>query len=229
MATILMACLLSVSQVENLGSPTEFSPPPQRWRPVAELVAEIDQLVKRDAAAKTDSDRAAVAFEMTERFRELKRDPRVKRSDSLAAAKQRLWVRLTRIRREIEARMERAGRNEELLTDAEVLALADHEIVAQSMADHLLLAGAAQGGPSYLVGQASAGPGGLGARGGAAGPPDYGPELVDLIQRTIMPDFWDVAGGPGTIVYYRPWMCLVVRATSDVHHRVGGVVGALSK
>ena len=167
---------------------------------------------------------------MTDRFWELKRDPRVRRNESLQGAKQRLWFRLTRIRRDIEGRLDRVGRRAELLTDAEVLAMADQEGVAQGMAEHLMLAGIAQGGPSAIAGQASAAGGAsLAGRGGAAGPPDYGPELVDLIQRTIVPDFWDAAGGPGTIVYYRPLMCLVVRATSDVHHRLGGTLGALRK
>jgi hypothetical protein len=63
-----------------------------------------------------------------------------------------------------------------------------------------------------------------GARGGRAGPPDWGAALVSLIERTIAPDFWDVHGGPGTIVYYRPLHALVVRATDDVHGRVGRVL-----
>jgi hypothetical protein len=63
-----------------------------------------------------------------------------------------------------------------------------------------------------------------GARGGRAGPPDWGEALVSLIERTIAPDFWDVHGGPGTIVYYRPLHALVVRATDDVHGRVGRVL-----
>ena len=51
----------------------------------------------------------------------------------------------------------------------------------------------------------------------------------DLIERTINPAFWDVNGGPGTIVYYAPLQCLVVRATAEVHGDVGRVVGDLRK
>jgi hypothetical protein len=131
---------------------------------------------------------------------------------------------LTRIKKDVKAKMKRAGRPDETLTDEEVLALADVDFVTQSLADHLALAGSTLGGPAAVFGQANAGPG---AMGGGAGPFDYGPSLVDLIQRTIVPDFWDVNGGPGTIVYYRPLMCLVVRATSDVHHRLGGTLDAL--
>lgn len=66
-----------------------------------------------------------------------------------------------------------------------------------------------------------------GARGGGATREDHGQELVDLIQRTISPDFWDVVGGPGTIVYFRHRRVLVVRATGEVHGNVGRIVGDL--
>ena len=51
---------------------------------------------------------------------------------------------------------------------------------------------------------------------------DYGQVLVELIRQTISPEFWDVNGGPGVILYYRPGHALVVRATGDVHARIGG-------
>ena len=58
-----------------------------------------------------------------------------------------------------------------------------------------------------------------------AGPgmPDYGPALVNLIQKTIAPEFWDVNGGPGVIVYYPPLRLLVIRATSNIHYQIGGL------
>jgi hypothetical protein len=56
-------------------------------------------------------------------------------------------------------------------------------------------------------------------------PIDYGPELVELIQRTISPDTWDVNGGNGTVFYYAPLRVLVVRAPAAVHGQVGGVLG----
>jgi hypothetical protein len=45
-----------------------------------------------------------------------------------------------------------------------------------------------------------------------------------LIERTICPEFWDVNGGPGTIYYYYPLRVIAVRATSEVHHRIGGTL-----
>ena len=50
--------------------------------------------------------------------------------------------------------------------------------------------------------------------------PDYGPELVDLIQRVISPDSWDVVGGTSTIVYYAPLQAIVVRGTLETHENL---------
>lgn len=55
-------------------------------------------------------------------------------------------------------------------------------------------------------------------RGANAGEPfDNGPELVSLIEAILHPDFWNTAGGAGTLHYYRPLRILVVRATTTVH------------
>ena len=67
---------------------------------------------------------------------------------------------------------------------------------------------------------------GQGASGGGAAP-DSSAELIELIERTISPDHWDTNGGPGSIVYYQPLQVLVIRASGEVHGRVGGLVGGL--
>ncbi len=79
---------------------------------------------------------------------------------------------------------------------------------------------------TVLAQQLAPGGAGEGAPGGAtaAAAVDYGPELVDLIQRVISPEVWDINGGPATVVYYRQGRALVVRAPSEVHHQVGQVV-----
>jgi hypothetical protein len=61
----------------------------------------------------------------------------------------------------------------------------------------------------------------------AAQPFDYGPALVNLIQRTIEPASWDVNGGPGAIVYFAPSRALVVRNRSEVHEQLQDVVRQL--
>jgi hypothetical protein len=58
---------------------------------------------------------------------------------------------------------------------------------------------------------------------------DEGEALVELIRNTIKPESWDVAGGPGRIVYYRQWQALVVHQTEEVHWLIGGLRGALGR
>jgi hypothetical protein len=87
---------------------------------------------------------------------------------------------------------------------------------AASMASALAVADIAGGAPTGLL-----------ARGGAAQTVSNAQSLIELIERTIEPDFWDVNGGPGAIVYYPPLQCLVIRATSEVHGKIGGVLGGV--
>jgi hypothetical protein len=65
------------------------------------------------------------------------------------------------------------------------------------------------------------------ARGGAAGPDDDGQALVDLIQKTIAPETWDLTGGLGTIRYFSPLQVIVVRQTAETHDQLQGVLQGL--
>ena len=52
-------------------------------------------------------------------------------------------------------------------------------------------------------------------------------QLINLIQRTIAPDSWDVNGGKGSIFFYSPLNVLVIRATGGVQGQVGDTLGQL--
>ena len=54
-------------------------------------------------------------------------------------------------------------------------------------------------------------------------------QLIDLITNTIEPDSWEVNGGRGRIMFYAPLNVLVIRQTGEVHHQIGGTLGALRK
>lgn len=58
---------------------------------------------------------------------------------------------------------------------------------------------------------------------------DNGWQLVELIQQTIEPGFWDTTGGPGTIYYFALKRALVVRATSEVHVDLGNTLQQLKR
>ena len=64
--------------------------------------------------------------------------------------------------------------------------------------------------------------------GNPAGPLcDYGPELVNLIQNTIDPDFWRSNGGNGIIEYYQPLRIIVVGASSQIHDDMTDLLNTL--
>jgi hypothetical protein len=88
--------------------------------------------------------------------------------------------------------------------------------VAASLAAHLQLASQTLGGPAAVL---------EGASGGA--PVDFADDLIDLITETISPTQWNVNGGEGSIMFYRPALALVVRASSEVQSGVGGLLGGL--
>lgn len=192
------------------------SGPPSESRPYHEISRELSEQMRREATAQTNDERAAAIYRLTLLYTELKRDPRLAESETLTSYKNRLWGRLLRVKKELQREFDRADATTASSEDSD-------EVVDEVMAgvtDSLSLVGYSNGGPAHLLSQ-SRGSGGGGAI------PDYGPGLVALIERTIAPEFWDVVGGPGTIVYYAPLRALVVRATSDVHHDIGGVLGGL--
>lgn len=58
---------------------------------------------------------------------------------------------------------------------------------------------------------------------------DYGPELLDLIQRVIRPSSWDINGGASSGYYFQPLHALVISAPAEMHGEIGGVLGGLRK
>ena len=153
---------------------------------------------------------------MCELHGEIVHDRRYSTSDVLKEYRNRLWSRLTRIKADLKLQLTRSKGSKESLDNLAALESADAISVAaaDSLAESLSLLDQSQGGPGRLL-----------SFGGAAGTIDWGPDLIDLIERTINPSFWDVVGGPGTIIYYQPLQCLVVRATAEVHGNVGGLLG----
>lgn len=189
------------------------------------ISAEINELLKQEAKSqgpwsRQQSARAGAVRRMCQLHGEILSDPRYETSDTLQQYRVRLWSRLRRVQADLKKQLAslpaqadpQAAADQALLAGADPASLA----AADSLAASLALLDATQGGPASLL-----------AFGGRAGPADFGPDLVDLIERTINPAFWDTNGGPGSIVYYQPLKCLVVRATSEMHHKIGGALGGL--
>ena len=151
-------------------------------------------------------------------FRELRRDPRLETSDTLKGYKNKVWSRLNRVKGDLQRQVDREAKLAKRQGgESEAVAV---QQATESLAEQMSAMNYTMGGPGYVLAQTGAAFGG----GMAA---DNGQELIDLIQHTIRPDFWDTNGGPGSIFYFRPLMALVVRATDEVHGTLGGVMDQL--
>lgn len=204
---------LAALVADPAASSAKASPAAKEPRPFHAIQAEISDLLKREAQAKDVVAQALVVRRMCELHGEIVADSRLAESETLQKYRVQLWSRLRRVQANLKKELSRTDDKNEQQAD-----LADPAAVAaaDSLAESLSLLDASQGGPGYLMGF-----------GGRAGPADHGQELVDLIERTINPAFWDTNGGPGTIVYYAPLRCIVVRATTEMHGNVGGLLGGL--
>lgn len=200
----------------DLGA-TDTRPAPRRYH---EINKDMRTWLRREAVAKSKPERAEAVFELTELYQELRRDPRLEDSDTLTAYKNKLWGRLIRVKRDIERELSQARRKRPAQPKPTDQQQAVADVTTAGVADALLLLGYSTGGPAQLLNDVR------GSHGGRA-IPDYGPDLVSLIESTIAPSFWDVHGGPGSIVYYKPLHAIVVRATGEVHREIGGVLGGL--
>ena len=219
MSGLVILVAFSVVSAEVSDSGTQ-APSAERaaHRRYNEINADIHEALRAEALADSTEERAPAIRKMAALYRELAKDPRLETSDTLKKYKAKLWSRMTRVKTDLERQLEREAKKAKRgKTDEDLLAV---QTATRSLAEQMSLMNYTMGGPSYVL-QHSGGASGGGAR------YDHAQELIDLIQRTIKPDSWDVHGGTGTIFYYRPLMALVVRATSEVHGNVGGLLRAL--
>jgi hypothetical protein len=207
--------LLVAFGADPAESPAGQESTPQ-FRRYHEISRELSETLRREATVRTKPERVAAIYQLTVLYQELKHDPRLAESETLTSYKNRLWGRLTKVKRDLQREFNRA--DDDVTADAQAAESVDQMTV--SLAESLSLVGYSAGGPAHLLSHVR-------GSGGGGAIPDFGPDLVALIERTIAPEFWDVVGGPGTIVYYAPLRVLVVRATSEVHHKIGGVLGGV--
>lgn len=174
---------------------------------------EIRGVLKEEAQARTLAERAGHIERLCNLHAEIVSDPRFTSSDTLKSCRARVWSRLTKIKSDLRRQLAREEGTPEPVDQALEAAFRQS---ASSMADAMSLADSWGGSPTSLL-----------ARGGASQTDANARMLIELIERTIDPEFWDVNGGPGTIMYYPPLQCLVIRATSHVHWKIGGVLGGV--
>jgi hypothetical protein len=194
------------------GQATEsHSPAASQPREVAAIRREVSDLLAAESSTTSGQKRGTAVRRMSEVYLEIVRDDRFATNFVLQQQKTKLWSRLIRVRDELKRRQTAQRRTAPDVNDGE-------REVAGALAAHLQLASQTMGGPAAVF---------EGASGGGAVTDDFSDELIELIQNTIDPDHWNVNGGPGAIAYYRPALALVVRARSEVHGRIGDVLGGI--
>jgi hypothetical protein len=219
MSSLLILVTLYASIGDISDAPTTTSEGKQAQpRRYHEIDADIRDALRAEALAETDGQRGEAVHQIVAIYQELRRDPRLATSDTLKKYKAKLWSRMTRVKRDLERKLNRQARSAERDGDREQLEAIEQ--ATRNLATQVSMMNYTMGGPSYILERSG------GAFGGRASF-DHSQELIDLIQRTIKPDSWDVHGGPGSMFYYRPLMALVVRATSEVHGNVGGLLRAM--
>jgi len=204
-----------------------------------DISQDVRAVIRDEARAESNEEKAAAIHRMASLYLEIKRDPRLGTSDSLKSYKAKLWSRMTSIKKRLirefdlpsRPALRRGARRAPSLAggspkatrkpNSEVDELANE--ITGSLADQLGVVGGSMGGPAQVYSNDS---NESSARGGGT-KFDYGPTLVDLIERTIQPEFWDTNGGPGSIFYYKPLHALVVTATSEIHYSLGGTLDGL--
>jgi hypothetical protein len=184
-------------------------------KPAKRLAAEIDRdisaALKKEATAKSLKERGKAVEQLCTLHHEITSDERFTTLEQMQSLRAKIWGRLTKVKTELKRQLAKDGQPQ--LDDVQAEAA---QYASSNLAGAMSLADFATGSPSSFFG-----------RGGASQTDVNAQQLIELIQRTISPDFWDVVGGPGTIFYYPQLQVLVIRATAEVHDDVGGLVGGL--
>jgi hypothetical protein len=226
MTTILIAALALSAPVNNSGdSSASTKTKSASSQPAAtsiaphELRAAVTAALRGEAIAKPETEGAAVR-QLVAIYRQLQADRRMAPTER-ERLRNKVRMRLLAFGRvkaaelfKAQARARRAQRRKSGRDQSPAsIGLTNH---AQTILAQVV------GG----MGQAFGGPAAAGQGGGQK---DDGQALVDLIQTVISPEHWDVNGGPGSIIYFGSMRVLVVRASDDVHHNLGGVMENLRR
>ncbi len=161
-------------------------------------------LLRQHATAENESQKTYAAASLCDWYVVLRSDPRFDESEMIKGDAVKVRHRLLTIARQTENRLKRQGIDKPSNLSEDVDSILEQDINATSATGTAL--------PEV-------------AGGGALADPGW--QLVELIQRIVVPDFWESRGGPGSIRYFAMQRVLVVRATSDVHQQLKDLLTAL--
>ena len=181
---------------------------------LARLTVHMRAKLKAEAVSRKSDKHAKAVVELCDFYAQLHSDTRYTQSETLRGLAARVRRRLLDVEEDIRLQMkrDRIVRPEDMSAKLEAV----DRYIAQQRSDSV-------GGLTYEVDKAEDAKGGF----GPGGIPDNGWMLVELIERTVDPNFWSSQGGPGVAVYYPLQRALVLRATTRVHEDVQALLQAL--
>jgi hypothetical protein len=182
-------------------------------RSLSAIQVDVRAALRAEATSRRLDPNTADVVRLIELYREMAAHPKRESSLMLKQLGLRLRSRLENVSDHMERKSSRAKRDGMKKSPA-ALRAPETSVLAQQLA--------APGGAGPAAGGQPAAP-----QAGVPGGIDYGPDLVDVIQRTISPATWDINGGNGSVVYFAPLRVLVVSAPGTVHDQVGDVLGQL--
>ena len=222
-----LSSLLFISVSSGVTDPTSRNvfakkPVDDLKTPVRSFISydrDISAFLRNQAIAQTEFEHAAAIRDLCTLAIEIRYDRRFERSARMQVLMKRIRSRLDKIAQKEAKRINRLETNDIQLLAQEV-SLEDS--IDDMLSDNLEISGFASGGPLAFFSQTYGANGGGIIRANAD-------DLIRLIQSTISPSFWDVNGGVGTIQFYAPLNALVIRATEDIHYRIGGSIGRMHR
>jgi hypothetical protein len=209
----------STTHSEVAGAPVEFKP-----RKPAEMRQAVSDALRAESSTKVPADHDKALRQLMLVYLELEQDKNLTHDERLELHTE-VRSRLESIEKSLRAKLASGDRTAKRTAAAATRptapasvdgTAANVAVLAQQVAG---LGGGAPANPPVanpaVIGRLQS--------------PDYGQNLVDLIQNVIAPRTWDVNGGPGSVVYFRNFRVLVVRAPAEVQTQVGDVLGQLRK
>lgn len=188
-----------------------------RSRSYTQIDRDISAFLRNEALGKSEFSHAAAIRDLCTIAIEVRFHEKFEQSLMMQTLKNRIRSRLQKIASKTARRYQtqKLSDNEILLAEG-----TDEPDIDLLLQQNLQLSGFSSGGPLGFFARTH------GANGGGI-IEQNADDLIRLIQKTIEPSFWDVNGGVGTIAFYAPLNALVIRATEDIHYKIGGSISRL--
>jgi len=218
MKSMRLLLVLLVSATAGFVFAEEAAVSPTQMRRIA------SDMLRAEAVANSAVDKADAIAALCDAYVAIRMHPSYEQSEVLRSEGAQVRRRLITANRKLTDQLERDHISKPVSLSRRVDAAIESESRNPSNANNMATKSDAE---ARIVIANNAGTSGQGFGGAGPGGADESWALVELIQRTIRPDFWEVTGGPGSIRYFAMRRVLVVRATTQVHEELAALLRSL--